>query len=130
MAEEIGIHRIERRELELSKLMVESLEGNDQVLLYGPVHKDEYRGGVVTFNIQDWHCHDVSCALDDKWGILTRAGHHCCMPLIKWLGIWEGYGGNDRASFGYFNLEEEVEKVVDALNLLSGHPSSTGECRK
>ena len=118
--EEIGIERVEEREKALGQMLIEGVQDVTDLQVYGPPLDSPYRGGVVTFNIKGWRCHDLSSALDEKWKILTRAGHHCCMPLIKWLGIWDEYGGNDRASFGYFNLESEVEAVIDALRVLGG----------
>lgn len=110
---EIGLENIEKREKKLGRLLLDGLRDIKDVEVYG---SDDDRG-TVTFNIKGWRCNDVSLALDKK-NILTRAGHHCCIPLMKFLGIHEKYGGNVRVSFHYYNTEEEVEKIIDAIKVL------------
>jgi cysteine desulfurase/selenocysteine lyase len=110
---EIGVGNIERREKKLGGTLLDGLSRMKDVEVYGP---DDDRG-TITFNIKAWRCHDVSLALDEK-NILTRAGHHCCIPFMRFLGIHEKYGGNVRVSFHYYNTEEEVEKVIDAIGEL------------
>ncbi|MDG6221273.1 MAG: cysteine desulfurase [Candidatus Thermoplasmatota archaeon] len=117
--EEIGIDAIDHRERELASRLIEGIESFPGIHIYGP-ENIRNRGGVVTFNIEGWMCHDVSNALDSKWNILTRSGHHCCIPLSRWLGIWDDYHGNVRASFGYYNTEAEVDMLIDALATLTG----------
>ena len=53
--------------------------------IYGPTEAEK-RAGVVTFNFQDVHPHDVATVLDAE-GIAVRAGHHCAQPLMKWLNV-------------------------------------------
>ncbi|MCK4717492.1 MAG: cysteine desulfurase, partial [Thermoplasmata archaeon] len=117
--EEIGVDAVDRRERKLAQMMIEAVKDLPGIHIYGP-KEPKNRGGVVTFNIEGWLSHDISNALDSEWNILTRSGHHCCMPLSRWLGIWDEHGGNVRASFGYYNTEEEVDAIVDALRTLTG----------
>ncbi|MGJ8583200.1 MAG: cysteine desulfurase [Marinosulfonomonas sp.] len=58
------------------------------------------------------HAHDISTVLDKK-GVAVRAGHHCAQPLMQHLGL----SATCRASFGLYNTESEVDKLVDALEL-------------
>ncbi len=110
---EIGLENIEKREKKLGRILLDGLKEMKDVEIYG---SDDDRG-TVTFNIKGWRSHDVSLALDEK-NILTRAGHHCCIPLMKFLGIHEKYGGNVRVSFHYYNTEEEVKKIIEAIGEL------------
>jgi len=107
---EIGLGNIEKREKKLGRILLDGLSKMKDVEVYG---SDDDRG-TITFNIKGWRSHDISLALDEK-NILTRAGHHCCIPLMKFLGIHEKYGGNVRVSFHYYNTEEEVKKIIDAI---------------
>ncbi len=116
---EIGIHRVEQRELALTKQLLDGLKDIPNMEIYGPTNDIDVKVGAVCFNLFDWQSHDVSLALDAKWRILTRAGHHCCQPLMHFLGIWNTYNGNVRASFHYFNLPSEVEVLIDALRQLT-----------
>jgi len=117
VAEEIGLKNIERQELKLMKLLLEGINDLEGLEYYGP-HGLENRCGVLTFNIEGWGSHDLSLALDENWGILTRGGHHCAIPAMRWLGIHRKFGGNTRISFHYYNLESDVQKILDALKIL------------
>ena len=68
------------------------------------------RAGVITFNLQDVHPHDVATAVDTE-GVAVRAGHHCAQPLMKWLNV----SSTARASFYIYNTKEDVNQLINAL---------------
>ncbi|MCY7904147.1 cysteine desulfurase SufS [Bacillus inaquosorum] len=104
--EEIGLDEISRHEYKLAAYALERFRQLDGVTVYGP----EERAGLVTFNLDDVHPHDVATVLDAE-GIAVRAGHHCAQPLMKWLDVT----ATARASFYLYNTEEEIDKLVEAL---------------
>ncbi|EEL53185.1 MULTISPECIES: cysteine desulfurase SufS [Bacillus] len=104
--EEIGLDNIEKHEHELAQYALERLSEVDGVTIYGPKN----RAGLVTFNIEDVHPHDVATVLDVE-GIAVRAGHHCAQPLMKWLKA----SSTARASFYLYNTKEEIDTFVDSL---------------
>ncbi|MDX7993831.1 cysteine desulfurase SufS [Bacillus subtilis] len=104
--EEIGLDEISRHEHKLAAYALERFRQLDGVTVYGP----EERAGLVTFNLDDVHPHDVATVLDAE-GIAVRAGHHCAQPLMKWLDVT----ATARASFYLYNTEEEIDKLVEAL---------------
>ncbi|MCM3736043.1 cysteine desulfurase SufS [Bacillus cytotoxicus] len=104
--EEIGLDHIEKHEHELAQYALERLSEVDGVTIYGPKH----RAGLVTFNIEEVHPHDVATVLDVE-GIAVRAGHHCAQPLMKWLKA----SSTARASFYLYNTKEEIDTFVEAL---------------
>ncbi|CUB53419.1 putative cysteine desulfurase [Bacillus subtilis] len=104
--EEIGLDNIEKHEHELAQYALERLTEVDGVTIYGPKH----RAGLVTFNIEDVHPHDVATVLDVE-GIAVRAGHHCAQPLMKWLKA----SSTARASFYLYNTKEEIDTFVESL---------------
>jgi cysteine desulfurase/selenocysteine lyase len=116
----IGIHRVEEHEHKLTKHLLDGLQDIPNLTIYGPKGDMTWKLGAVCFNLEGWLSHDLSLALDSQWKILTRAGHHCCQPLMHFLNIWDTYNGNVRASFHYFNLIEEVDTLVEALKTLAG----------
>ncbi len=118
VAKDIGLENIDGRERFLAGKIIEGIKDLPGIEIYGPA-KLENRGGVVAFNVEGWRCHDISAALDQEWKILTRSGHHCCLPLSRYLGILEKYGGSARASVGYYNLEDEVKLFVEAMETLT-----------
>ncbi|UHA72407.1 cysteine desulfurase [Paenibacillus sp. 481] len=104
---EVGLDNIERHEHELAQYALDKLSTIDGITIYGP-KKD--RVGLVTFNLDDVHPHDVATVLDAK-GIAIRAGHHCCQPLMRWLNA----SSTARASFYLYNTEEDIDRLAAAL---------------
>ncbi|MEM2109090.1 MAG: cysteine desulfurase [Candidatus Odinarchaeota archaeon] len=114
----IGLKRIHEAERKLISYLISGLSKINGVQIYGP-EEPELKTGVLTFNLKGWSSHDLSLALDEKWRILTRAGHHCALPAIRWLGINESYRGNVRISFHYYNTLDEIDLALNALKQLS-----------
>lgn len=104
--EEIGMDNIAEYEHKLAQYAMEKVSEVEGVTIYGP--KD--RAGLVTFNIDEVHPHDVATVLDAE-GIAVRAGHHCAQPLMKWMKV----SATARASFYLYNTEEEIDVFVKAL---------------
>lgn len=105
--EDIGLDAIHKHEQQLAAYAYDKLSAIDGLVIYGP--KTE-RGGLVTFNLDDVHPHDVATVLDAE-GIAIRAGHHCAQPLMRWLKV----SATARASFYLYNTEEEVDRLAAAL---------------
>ncbi|WP_017726363.1 cysteine desulfurase [Halalkalibacterium ligniniphilum] len=104
--EEIGLGEIEKHEHELAQYAMERLSVVEGLTIYGP----KKRAGLVTFNIDDVHPHDVATVLDAE-GIAVRAGHHCAQPLMKWLDVT----ATARASFYLYNTKEDVDALAEGL---------------
>lgn len=68
------------------------------------------RKAVIAFSVEGIHPHDVASLLDSK-GVAIRAGHHCAQPLMHYLGV----GSTCRVSFGLYNDEEDIDRLIDAL---------------
>lgn len=107
--EEIGLDEIEKHEHELAAYAMEKMSAIDGLSIYGPVDPTK-RAGIVTFNLDDVHPHDVATVLDMS-GIAVRAGHHCAQPLMKWLQCV----ATARASFYIYNSEEDIDRLVTGL---------------
>lgn len=107
--EEIGLDKIAAHEHALAAYAMDQLETIDGLAIYGPRDANK-RCGLVTFNLDDVHPHDVATVLDMN-GIAVRAGHHCAQPLMKWLNV----SATARASFYVYNDEEDIDKLVAGL---------------
>ncbi|MCM8811567.1 MAG: cysteine desulfurase [Candidatus Omnitrophica bacterium] len=105
----IGMPEIRAHEAELTRTTLEKLRQVEGITVYGPMDP-AVRGGAVSFNVQDLHPHDLGQILDDA-GIAIRAGHHCCKPLMRKLGVV----ATARASFYLYNTLEEADLLVAAL---------------
>ncbi len=106
--EAVGMAAIAEHDIALGRYALERLDEVAGVTLFGPRGND--RGGIVTFNIDGVHPHDVATALDAE-GIAIRSGHHCAQPLGRALGA----SATARASFYLYTTQDEVDRFVDAV---------------
>ena len=104
-----GLDAIEQHEHELAAYALDRLGELPGVKLYGP--PAERRAGIVSFNVENVHPHDVAQVLDTE-GVAIRAGHHCCQPLMQKLGV----AATNRASFYLYTLPEEIDRLVEGLH--------------
>ncbi|SIS71644.1 cysteine desulfurase [Salimicrobium salexigens] len=104
--ESVGMEEIEKHEEELISYALQKMDDMDGVTVYGP----RERAGLVTFNVDGVHPHDLATVLDTE-GIAVRAGHHCAQPLMKWLGV----NATARASFYLYNTTDEIDRFVEGL---------------
>jgi len=107
----IGMDKIKDHEAKLTERLLEGLLKIRRVEVYGPLNFKE-RIGVVSFNIKDLNPHDVALMLDEASSIMVRSGHHCCMPLVKYLGLKEGAV---RVSLYLYNTEEEIDTFLETI---------------
>ena len=105
----LGMENIHAYEQELVDYVLPKLQAIDGLTVYGPEDPSRH-AGVVAFNIDGLHPHDVATALDYE-GVAVRAGHHCAQPLINHLGI----SSAARASFYIYNTKEDCDKLVEAI---------------
>ncbi len=105
----IGVENIRSVEERLTGYAYSKLSDMDGVTIYGPSHSSE-RGGLITFNVEGIHPHDVATILDHH-GVAIRAGHHCCQPLMKHLNL----SSTCRVSFAVYNTLEDVDNFISAL---------------
>jgi cysteine desulfurase / selenocysteine lyase len=106
--EAIGLDRIAAHEHELTEYALGKLSEIPGMTLYGP--PPEHRAGIVSFNLEGIHPHDVAQILDLS-GVAIRAGHHCCQPLMHKLGV----AATNRASFYLYTIPEEIDQLVEGL---------------
>ncbi|MTI46372.1 MAG: cysteine desulfurase [Firmicutes bacterium] len=106
---EIGMDNIEEMESELTSYALEKLDSLSEIELYG-FKGISNRGSVISFNVKDVHPHDTASILD-AYGVAIRAGHHCAQPLMRYLGI----NATCRASFYFYNTEEEIDLFIESL---------------
>ncbi|MBN9502400.1 MAG: cysteine desulfurase [Armatimonadetes bacterium] len=95
---------IQRRELELSQHAEKLLREIPGLRMIGTARD---KTGIVSFVLEGAHPHDIGTILDSD-GIAIRAGHHCCMPLMKRFNV----PATARASFAFYNTIEEAERLA------------------
>ncbi|MGO3006873.1 MAG: cysteine desulfurase [Lactococcus cremoris] len=107
--QELGIDQIHQHEAELIDYVMPKLQNIEGLTIYGP-KDNKKRSGVIAFNIEGLHPHDVATALDME-GVAVRAGHHCAQPLLNYLDT----PATARASFYIYNTKADCDKLVEAL---------------
>ncbi len=119
----IGFDRIHHYEQELAELAHQQLSEVPGLRIFGP--PPAHKGGIVSFVLDGVHAHDLAQGLDQR-GIAIRAGHHCTMPLHRWLGI----AASARASFYFYNTREEVQLLASALHEIRDQLAPKGRRRR
>jgi cysteine desulfurase / selenocysteine lyase len=107
----VGFDAIHEHEQELTTYALGRMSEIPGITLYGP--PAERRAGIVSFNIDGIHPHDVAQILDMN-GVAIRAGHHCCQPLMQKLGV----AATNRASFYLYTVQEEIDQLVEGLAMV------------
>jgi len=105
---EVGLDAIADHEHELLAYALERMQEVPGLTTYGP--PVDRRAGIVSFNLDGVHPHDVAQVLDMD-GVAIRAGHHCCQPLMAKLGVV----ATNRASFYLYTIPEEIDRMVTGL---------------
>jgi cysteine desulfurase/selenocysteine lyase len=106
---EVGLDAIAQHEHELTAMALERLSELPWVELYGP--PADKRAGIVSFNLEGIHPHDVAQILDWE-GVAIRGGHHCTQPLMQRLGV----AATNRASFYLYTIPEEIDRLIAGLH--------------
>lgn len=110
--EAVGFDNISQWENHLSEIAISGLKKIGDVNIIGSENSSQHCG-IITFTVNGVHPHDISAILDAD-GIAIRAGHHCAQPLMKYLGT----PSTARASFFFYNTEEEVRRFVKSVSEL------------
>jgi cysteine desulfurase/selenocysteine lyase len=108
--EGVGLDAAHAHEAELGAYALERLADVPGLRVFGPPAGDD-RVGIVSFEMEGVHAHDVSEILD-RHAIAVRAGHHCAQVLMDRLGV----AATTRASLAVYNTRDEIDRLIDALN--------------
>ena len=111
--QKVGMENIRNHELELTKYALDEMKKVPGITLYG-TKEPEKRGGVVSFNFNDVHPHDVGTIID-KEGVAIRSGHHCAQVLMEKLNV----AATNRASFYIYNTKEEIDVLITSLQTVA-----------
>lgn len=115
--EKVGYGTIRKTE---DKLLDDALNGLAEiphVTVYGGTGPQARRDrcGVISFNVEGVHPHDVATVLDAD-GVAVRAGHHCAQPLLEYMHV----NATCRASLYFYNTEEDIDIFLASLKKVRG----------
>ncbi len=111
---EVGWDIMEAQEEKLTLKAVNGMKDINGIRIIGSDKAEDHKG-IVTFMVEDVHPHDVADILG-RAGVCIRAGHHCAQPLMDHLGV----KSTCRASFAFYNTEEEVDRFLTELAKVRG----------
>ncbi len=103
----LGIDKLAAYEHHLLEVATQKLQAMDGIRIIGTARD---KASVLSFMIEDVHPHDVGTIFDQQ-GVAIRAGHHCAQPVMQFYGI----AATARASFAFYNTEQEIEALVNAI---------------
>jgi cysteine desulfurase/selenocysteine lyase len=106
---DLGWKRINRIELELTEYILNKINEISDIEIFGKKDTKD-RLGVISFNIDGIHAHDVAEILN-RWQICVRSGHHCAQPLMGVLGV----PATVRASLYIYNTKEDIDKLISGI---------------
>jgi cysteine desulfurase/selenocysteine lyase len=107
--DQLGLEAIHEHEAELTGYALQRLAEVPGLNVFGPAAGED-RAGIISFELDGLHAHDVSEILD-RHGVAVRAGHHCAQVLMERLGV----SATTRASFAVYNTREEVDRLIEGL---------------
>jgi len=106
---DIGMDKILAHETDLLDYATRAISDVEGIQLIGTA---AHKAGVLSFNLDDIHPHDLGTVLDHQ-GIAIRTGHHCAMPVMEFFGI----AGTARASLAFYNCRQDIDQLIDGLQL-------------
>ena len=107
---ELSMEQVREHERQITQYALDRLREVSGIKLFGPWELDT-RGGVVSFDLDGVHPHDIAQILDSE-AVAVRAGHHCCQPLMRRFNV----PATARASFYAYNTETEVDALIQGLH--------------
>ena len=109
--ENLNMEKINKYELDLLCYAEKKLKKLPNIKIYG---QNINKGGIISFNLDNIHPHDVAHILDTS-SIAIRAGHHCAQPIMKSLNV----SATNRVSFALYNTKEEIDKLIENLIIIT-----------
>ncbi len=110
----VGMPTIEKIENQLMEYAFKRLSSLPEIEIYSN-NGTTHRTGILSFNVRSVHPHDTATILASH-GVAIRAGHHCAQPLMAHMGV----NATCRMSLYFYNTEEDIDRLVNALKTVKG----------
>ncbi len=110
---EEGIDKIYTHKKKLTEQLIDALKEKNEIKVYLPNNLGQHCN-IISFNLGDWNSEDVGIVLDEDFNIAVRTGYHCSPLVHDFLDTRKSLG-TVRIGIGYFNTEEEIRKLLDAI---------------
>jgi cysteine desulfurase/selenocysteine lyase len=109
-----GMANVRAHEKALLAYALERLSAVKGLRIHG-TRNMELRSGVISFEFEDIHAHDIAHILDEE-GVAIRAGHHCAQPLMEWLDA----ASTARMSVALYTTRNDIDALVRGLEKVRG----------
>lgn len=107
---------------ELIEMFIDEFKNNKSITMY--YDEMNYSYSLLSFNVENVVPEDAAYILENSYGILARAGLHCCPLIHKYIGS-EPFG-TIRISPGYFTTKEDMQKLIYAVYKLIDYGKKEG----
>lgn len=105
----LDMRAVQWREKELTAYALSALESVPGLRVLGP-GASVGRAGVISFDMEGIHPHDVGQVLDSE-GVQVRVGHHCAKPTCARFNV----AATTRASFYIYTTTDEIDALTAGL---------------
>ena len=102
----LGLDHIAKLEDDLLRYATDQMSAIEGLRVIGTAPD---KAGILSFVIDGVHAQDLGTLLDQQ-GVAIRTGHHCAQPAMAAFGLT----ATARASFGLYNTEEDIDRLVEA----------------
>ena len=110
---DIGMTNITKHESELTSYALEKMSQIEGLRVFG---SPKNRAGVISFNIDGIHAHDLAQFLNED-NIAIRVGHHCAQPLLSSLKE----NSVARLSIYIYNDKSDIDMFCTSLSTIKGY---------
>jgi len=112
-----GLQLVWSHKRHLTQLALKALQEEiTRIRLYGPLDPDS-QVAVISFNLEGYDPAELGFLLDEEFDIQVRSGLHCAPLAHQTIGTFPQ--GTVRISFGYFNSQDDIGQLIEALKRLS-----------
>jgi len=110
---DIGMENITKHESELTNYALEKMSQIEGLKVLG---SPKNRAGVISFNLDGIHAHDLAQFLNED-NIAIRVGHHCAQPLLSSLKE----NSVARLSIYIYNDKSDIDMFCTSLSTIKGY---------
>lgn len=103
----VGLDNIEKKEQMLLQYATDKANNVDGLKIIGQAKN---KAAILSFILNGIHPHDIGTIVNN-YGVAIRTGHHCAMPVMQHFNV----PATARASFTFYNTEEEIDQLFFAL---------------
>lgn len=107
---------VSKHENSLTSCLINRLKDIENIVVYAPENTMDLLG-IISINVEGYNPSDIGSILSNEFDIAVRTGYHCSPFVHEFIGS-NKFNGTVRISLGAFNTEDDIDKLIKALNTL------------